>query len=59
MSCIIRPLFASPAENIGQLVIGILAVVSAVSLGAYYRERTQTPGVEIRVDQNGLKIEQR
>ena len=41
------------------VVIGILAVVSAVSLGAYYRERTQTPGVEIRVDQNGLKIEQR
>ena len=33
MLCIIHPLFASPAENIGQLVIGILAVAGAFLIG--------------------------
>jgi hypothetical protein len=41
------------------IAIGILALVAAGSLVAYYQERTHTPGVQIRVDKNGLQIEQR
>jgi hypothetical protein len=41
------------------VVIGVLALVAAGSMVAYYQERTHTPGVQIRVDKNGLQIEQR
>jgi hypothetical protein len=41
------------------IAICILALVAAGSMVAYHQERTQTPGVQIRVDKNGLQIEQR
>jgi hypothetical protein len=47
------------SRNTMMVVICVLALVAAGSLAAYYNERTQTPGVEIRVDKNGLQIQQR
>jgi hypothetical protein len=41
------------------VAIGVLAIVAAGSTVAYYQERTHAPGVQIRVDKNGLQIEQR
>jgi hypothetical protein len=40
------------------LVIGVL-VVAVIALGAYVlRKESQPSGVEIRIDENGLKVEQ-
>ncbi len=46
-------------RNTMMLVICILAVVTVGSLAAYFYERSQNPGVDIRLDRNGLQIEQR
>jgi hypothetical protein len=40
-------------------VIGILAMATVGSFAAYQYERSKAPGVEIRVDRNGLMIEGR
>lgn len=40
-------------------VIAILAVVSVGAIAAYMHERERTPGVEIRMDERGLRIEGR
>ncbi len=47
------------SRNAQMVAIVILAVVAAGGLFAYYNERMQRPGVEIRLDKNGLQIEQR
>jgi hypothetical protein len=40
-------------------VICVLAVATVGSFAAYQYERSKPSGVEIRVDRNGLKIEER
>ena len=45
-------------QNTLYLVIGALAVV-VVALGIYvYREETKPEGVELRIDDSGISIEQ-
>ncbi len=47
------------SRNMMIAIIGIMAVISVGSLAAYYQERSKAPGVDIRIDKNGLQIEQR
>lgn len=47
------------SRNAMMIVVAVLAVITVGSVAAYYQERKKTPGVEIRLDKNGLQIEQR
>ncbi len=47
------------SRNTMVIVIGILAAVTVGSIAAYYQERSKASGVDIRIDKNGLQIEQR
>ncbi len=40
-------------------IIAVLGVVCVAAVGAYMHERNQRPGVEIRMDDRGLRIEGR
>ncbi len=40
-------------------IIAILGVVAVGAVAAYIQERNRSPGVEIRMDERGLRIENR
>lgn len=40
-------------------IIALLGLVSVAAIAAYVNERERSPGVEIRVDDRGLRIEGR
>jgi hypothetical protein len=40
-------------------IIAVLGVVCVAAIGAYMHERNQRPGMEIRVDERGVRIEGR
>ena len=46
-------------RNVLYLVIGVLAVVTAVIGYQFYQERQKTTGVEISIGQRGISIEKK